>query len=145
MTVRASEELRQGWYTTVGGPSVKFISEGLYEPTLERIAIYREGQELLVDLLESFKETYVFSTPSIAPSGISLPCYEHWSGKRYWGVGRGTYLPTGDDLMVYRAMYCDERYWARPYNVFFEKVPDKEGKIVPRFKRLKDEPIVLKD
>ena len=39
---------------------------------------------------------------------------------------------TGEEAVVYQAMYGDHRYWIRPRDNFFEKVLH-EGKMVPRF------------
>jgi hypothetical protein len=59
--------------------------------------------------------------------------YEHHKGRLYRIVGLAPHTETGEELVVYRAMYGDQGMWARPRSMFEETVTVAEGRRVPRF------------
>ena len=64
--------------------------------------------------------------------------YRHFrNGKLYRFVTFATIEATGEEAVVYQAMYGDRRYWIRPRANFFEEV-EHEGKMVPRFRPVGD-------
>jgi len=59
--------------------------------------------------------------------------YRHFrNGKLYRILEYATIEATGEEAVVYEAMYDDHRVWIRPKSNFFEEV-SHEGKMVPRF------------
>jgi len=58
--------------------------------------------------------------------------YQHYKGGRYKVIGIGNHSESMDELVIYQALYDDNRIWARPLEMFKEEV-EYEGKIVPRF------------
>jgi len=59
--------------------------------------------------------------------------YRHFrNGKIYRFVTFATLEATGEEAVVYQAMYGDHRFWIRPKDNFFEEVLH-EGTRVPRF------------
>ncbi len=64
--------------------------------------------------------------------------YRHFrNGKLYRFVTFATIEATGEEAVVYQAMYGDHRYWIRPRANFFEEV-EYEGKMVPRFQKVEN-------
>jgi hypothetical protein len=69
---------------------------------------------------------------------VRLGKYQHFKGKFYEVIGVARHSETGEELIVYKALYEDEKFgknalWARPKKMFFETVV-VNGKEVPRFK-----------
>ena len=59
--------------------------------------------------------------------------YRHFrNGQLYRLLTFATIEATGEEAVVYQAMYGDNRVWIRPKANFFEEVMH-EGKMVPRF------------
>ena len=59
--------------------------------------------------------------------------YRHFrNGKRYRLLTFATIEATGEEVVVYQAMYGENRVWIRPKANFFEEV-EHQGKMVPRF------------
>jgi hypothetical protein len=63
---------------------------------------------------------------------LKLGKYQHYKGNEYEVVGVGTHTETGEELVVYRALYGDGRLWIRPLSMFLETVI-VEGVEKPRF------------
>jgi len=59
--------------------------------------------------------------------------YEHFKGDQYKVLGVARHSETGEDLVIYQALYGEREIWARPLTMFLEKV-EKDGEFVPRFK-----------
>jgi len=67
--------------------------------------------------------------------------YRHFrNGKLYRILEYATIESTGEEAVVYEAMYDDHRVWIRPKSNFFEEV-SHEGKMVPRFQSVPFEEI----
>ncbi len=56
--------------------------------------------------------------------------FKHFKGGIYEFLGISTHTETGEKLVVYRNETGD--LFARPYNMFFEKIMS-EGKLISRF------------
>ncbi|MEV5177798.1 DUF1653 domain-containing protein [Streptomyces flaveolus] len=65
--------------------------------------------------------------------------YAHHKGNRYRVLCLARHTETGEDLVVYQALYGDSGVWARPRTMFEETV-SKEGTQVPRFTLELEEP-----
>ena len=68
---------------------------------------------------------------------IKLGVYKHYKGKYYEVLGVARHSETLEELVIYRALYEDEKFgknalWARPKKMFLEYV-EVGGKKVPRF------------
>jgi len=61
--------------------------------------------------------------------------YRHFKGKKYKVIGLAKHSETGEEFVVYQALYGDREFWIRPKKMFFESV-EKDGKRIPRFKKL---------
>jgi len=66
--------------------------------------------------------------------------YRHYKGGEYELIGEGRDSETLEEVVIYRAMYDDDRFgrrpiWVRPKSMFFEKVK-VNGRSVPRFEAL---------
>ena len=58
--------------------------------------------------------------------------YQHFKGNRYELIGIARHSETLEDLVVYRALYGEQRLWVRPITMWSETV-EREGKSFPRF------------
>jgi hypothetical protein len=58
--------------------------------------------------------------------------YRHYKGNDYEVLGTATHSETGEDLVVYRALYGARGLWVRPLSMFSESV-QLGTEFVPRF------------
>ena len=64
--------------------------------------------------------------------------YRHFrNGQLYRFLTFATIEATGEEAVVYQAMYGDNRVWIRPKANFFEEVM-YEGQLVPRFQPVEE-------
>ncbi len=59
--------------------------------------------------------------------------YEHYKGQRYRVLAIAHHSETLEELVVYQALYGQERVWVRPLAMFLENVT-VEGQPKPRFR-----------
>jgi len=51
--------------------------------------------------------------------------YRHFKGDYYLVEDVAFHSETGEKMVVYRALYGDNKLWVRPYNMFIEEVVGK--------------------
>lgn len=58
--------------------------------------------------------------------------YRHFKGKEYELIGVATHSETMEPMVIYRALYGEEKLWVRPASMWLEEVhrEDYQG---PRF------------
>ena len=58
--------------------------------------------------------------------------YRHFKGKEYELIGVATHSETMEPMVIYRALYGEEKLWVRPASMWLEEVhrDDYQG---PRF------------
>lgn len=54
--------------------------------------------------------------------------YRHFKGDLYIVEDIATHSETLEKMVVYRALYEDNRLWVRPYSMFVEEVEGKDQK-----------------
>lgn len=59
--------------------------------------------------------------------------YRHHKGRHYRVLSLATHTETGEQLVVYQALYGERGVWARPQSMFEETVVLTEDRRVPRF------------
>ncbi len=59
--------------------------------------------------------------------------YEHYKGNRYELLFTATHTETLEELVCYRALYGEGKFWVRPLSMWNEMVT-VDGKEVPRFR-----------
>lgn len=69
----------------------------------------------------------------MADRKLKLGKYRHYKGGEYEVIGIAKDHETLEDLVVYRALYDKHVLWARPLEMFSEKV-EINGKKVSRYK-----------
>lgn len=63
---------------------------------------------------------------------IKLGKYRHFKGNEYEVLALATHSETGEDMVVYRALYGEGGVWVRPAVMWNEKIT-RDGKTLPRF------------
>ena len=58
--------------------------------------------------------------------------YRHFKGKEYEVIGVARHSETGEELVVYRALYGDFGLWVRPVSMWNELV-ERDGQTFRRF------------
>lgn len=58
--------------------------------------------------------------------------YRHFKGKRYEVLCLATHSETGEEMVVYRALYGTRGVWVRPASMWAEQV-ERDGYAGPRF------------
>jgi len=63
--------------------------------------------------------------------------YRHFKGKEYRVIGLANHGETGEELVVYQALYGEKGLWTRPLGMFLEEA-EANGAKEPRFRFLRD-------
>ena len=58
--------------------------------------------------------------------------YRHFKGKHYQVLSIATHSETGEQMVVYRALYGEGGFWVRPASMWTEHV-ERDGYSGPRF------------
>jgi hypothetical protein len=58
--------------------------------------------------------------------------YRHFKGGEYEVLGIAYHSETGEEMVVYRALYGEQKVWVRPKQMWLETV-ERDGKRMPRF------------
>jgi hypothetical protein len=69
---------------------------------------------------------------------IKLGIYRHYKGHDYQVIGCATHTESGEEFVVYRALYGVHQLWVRPKAMFVSNVT-VEGRQVPRFRYIGDQ------
>ena len=63
---------------------------------------------------------------------IRLGKYLHFKGNEYEVLGFAKHSETGEEMVIYRALYGERQVWTRPASMFSEQV-ERDGKTFARF------------
>ena len=63
--------------------------------------------------------------------------YKHYKGNMYEVLFVAIHSETEEPLVIYKALYGEQKIWARPLKMFSEMVEYK-GRMVPRFEYVVD-------
>lgn len=63
--------------------------------------------------------------------------YRHFKGNLYDVMTVARHTETGEDMVVYRALYGDFGIWTRPLSMFTEQI-ERDGKTMSRFEFVRD-------
>ena len=58
--------------------------------------------------------------------------YRHFKGNEYKVFGVAKHSETGEDMVVYKALYGNNELWVRPVEMFLETI-ERDGKKFQRF------------
>ena len=58
--------------------------------------------------------------------------YQHFKGAQYLLIELAKHSETGEDMVVYQALYGERGIWVRPL-AMFDEVIERDGKSVRRF------------
>ena len=68
---------------------------------------------------------------------IKIGKYRHFKGNEYEVLHIARYSETGEDMVVYRALYGEKEVWVRPASMWNENV-ERDGKTYKRFIYIED-------
>lgn len=63
---------------------------------------------------------------------IKIGKYRHFKGNEYEVLFLAKHSETGEEMVVYRALYGERGIWVRPASMWLEMV-ERDGKKYPRF------------
>lgn len=63
--------------------------------------------------------------------------YRHYKGNEYQLLDMAIHSETLEEMVVYRALYGEQKVWVRPAYMWEEEV-EVDGKIVKRFEFVRD-------
>ena len=63
--------------------------------------------------------------------------YRHFKGNLYRVLFSARHSETGEEMVVYRALYGEQDYWVRPAAMWCETV-ERDGRVQPRFVRIEE-------
>ena len=63
--------------------------------------------------------------------------YRHFKGKEYELIGVAEHSETGEELVVYKALYGEGKIWVRPLAMWQERI-ERDGKSFLRFEYIGD-------
>jgi hypothetical protein len=63
---------------------------------------------------------------------IRLGKYRHFKGNEYEVLGFAKHSETGEEMVIYRALYGEKQVWTRPASMWNEQV-ERDGKTFTRF------------
>lgn len=63
---------------------------------------------------------------------LALGKYRHYKGKEYEVLVVAKHSETGEEMVVYQALYGASDVWVRPLAMFMETL-EIDGKMLPRF------------
>ena len=63
--------------------------------------------------------------------------YRHFKGGEYEVLDIAKHSETGEEMVVYRALYGENQVWVRPISMWNETV-NKDGVETPRFIKIED-------
>jgi predicted esterase YcpF (UPF0227 family) len=99
-----------------------FHFPGAHTPTAEEVRNY------YVPIIES----YILNNPTY---GNKPRYFQHFKGNKYRYIQTAFDSETQERMVVYQAMYGDNKYWVRPEKMFFEVI-ERDGKRLNRFEEV---------
>jgi len=75
-------------------------------------------------------------------NSVLLGLYRHFKGNYYKVIEVARHSESDEELVIYQALYGDEKFWARPLSMFTEQIV-QDTKLVPRFRYCEQQSIVL--
>ena len=64
--------------------------------------------------------------------------YRHFKGNEYEVLCMATHSETGEEMVVYRALYGEGGVWVRPA-AMWDKTVERDGKVMKRFRYIGEE------
>ena len=68
---------------------------------------------------------------------IATGKYRHFKGNEYEVLYIAKHSETLEDMVVYRALYCEHGVWVRPASMW-DEIITRDGKTFKRFEKIED-------
>ena len=92
----------------------------------------RDTEETPVEIVKEKSEKTVKVKEEITPIEVKIGKYRHFKGGEYKVIGIAKHSETGEEMVVYQALYDNNSLWVRPKKMF-EEVIERDGKKLRRF------------
>lgn len=108
-------------------------------PNSSRILVFNNG-DFSIDFdnaeenttVEKIGETKEKKKETVTPIEVKIGEYRHFKGGEYQVIGIAKHSETGEEMVVYQALYDNNSLWVRPKKMF-EEIIERDGKKLRRF------------
>ncbi|MGN1130812.1 MAG: DUF1653 domain-containing protein, partial [Ruminococcus sp.] len=108
-------------------------------PNSSRILVFNNG-DFSIDFdnveenshIEEKCETKDTVEETVTPIEVKIGKYRHFKGGEYQVIGIAKHSETGEEMVVYQALYDNNSLWVRPKKMF-EEIIERNGKKLRRF------------
>ena len=126
-----NEKFNVNGYSTIplnpNSSRILVLNDGSYAMDFDR-----DTEDTSVEIVKEKSEKTAKANEEITPIEVKIGKYRHFKGGEYKVIGIAKHSETGEEMVVYQALYDNNSLWVRPKKMF-EEVIEREGKKIRRF------------